>query len=201
MTHPLFEARLDQLEIAVFDLETTGLYASRDRIIQVAVVPFANNTLENEGWSQLVHPGESHLPLRTLIEDLTGIKTEQVSTAPPLRTVIEEFDQRVGTRVIAGHNIRAFDIKFLRKAERTQSIDLQLDYYVDTIVLMRKMHPELTRFNLRSCADFYGIEYDPSKLHDALYDTQLTARLLRAQIDELSGNGVNTFEQYLSLVG
>ena len=201
MLHPLFDARLDTLKIAVFDIETTGLYPARDRIIQIAVVPFERNDLADGEWSQIVNPGRDHLPLSDLIVNLTGINTVQVENAPPLATVVEEFDRRVGTRVVAGHNIRAFDLKFMRKAERRHGVDLQLDYYIDTIILMRKLHPELSRFNLASCADFYGLDYDPDLLHDALVDTKLTARLLQAQITELSGAGVHTYGDYSRFVG
>lgn len=200
MPHPLFDAALDKLKIAMFDLETTGLYASKDRIIQMAVVPFANNELEDDGWSQLVNPGADHLPLRDLIENLTGITTAQVQAAAPLSAVIHEFDQRVGTRVIAGHNIRAFDIKFMRKAEQRHNVDLQLDYYIDTLMLMRKLHPELPGFSLSKCADFYDLNYDPDELHNALADTRLNAQLLQAQIVELSQVGVRSFSDYFEFV-
>ena len=54
MDHPLYDKSLKELKISVFDLETTGLYASRDRIIQVAVVPIDANAITNDGWMDAI---------------------------------------------------------------------------------------------------------------------------------------------------
>ena len=84
--HPLYDAKLSELNIAVFDLETTGLYASRDAIIQVSVV-HVNAVSIGDDWMTLVDPGDDHRPIPEFIEDFTGIKDAQLDGE--LRVVAE----------------------------------------------------------------------------------------------------------------
>jgi len=197
MPHPLFDKPLKEMDIAVFDLETTGLYPHSDRIIQVAVVTVDAAQIGGDGWMQLVHPGDDHLPLKQKIVELTGITDERLIGQPDMAEVLRTFDDIVGTRVVAGHNVKTFDLRFIRRAEMRHGIDVQSDYYIDTLKLMQKLHPELDGHKLFECGDFYGIDYDESALHDALADTELCARVLLAQIQELQTKGVVTFEDMI----
>lgn len=198
--HPIYDAKLSSTEISVFDLETTGLSSSKNRIIQVAIVQIAGGQIVDDGWDQFVHPGEDHLPLTDIVSNLTGITEADLEGQPDMSLVIEEFDQRVGMRFVAGHNVAGFDLKFMRKAEERHDAELQLDYYVDTLKLMRKLHPDLDSHNLASSAAHYGLEVDSDSLHNALVDTRLTAALLLKQIDELKDKGVETFDQMLNFL-
>jgi DNA polymerase-3 subunit alpha (Gram-positive type) len=197
MSHPLFDKPLKEMNIAVFDLETTGLYPHKDRIIQIAVVTVDAAEIEGNGWMQLVHPGDAHLPLRKKIVELTGITDERLKGQPGMAEVLRTFGDIVGTRVVSGHNVKTFDLGFIRRAEMRHGIDVQSDYYIDTLKLMQKLHPELDGHKLFECGDFYGIDYDPNALHDALADTRLCARVLLAQIEELKTKGVDTFEDMI----
>lgn len=200
MNHPLYDKPLAELEISVFDLETTGLFAGRDRIIQVAVVQIDANALSGQEWMQHVYPGDDFIPLDDIIVDLTGITDAKLQGQPEMGEVLAEFDNLVGTRVVAGHNVKNFDLKFIKKAETRHGIDVQSDYYIDTLKLMRKLHPELPRHKLKDCGDFYGIEYDEDALHDALEDTRLCANVLLAQIEELAAKGVVTFDDMINFL-
>lgn len=63
------------------DLETTGLHAEQDSIIEVAAVKFQGQTIL-ERFETLVNPGRS-LPYR--VQRLTGITTQQLAGATPVR--------------------------------------------------------------------------------------------------------------------
>ena len=198
--HPIFDAVLLEMPIAVFDLETTGVSSSKDRIIQIAVVPVEAGAVSDEGWDQLVHPGDDHLPLSPFISDLTKITDADLVGQPSMAEVALEFDALVGEKVVAGHNVAAFDLRFMRKVEDRHQLELQTDYYVDTMRLMRKLHPDLENHRLPTCAAYYGLEVDEDGLHNALVDTKLTADLMLKQFEELSGKGVRTFEQMLGFL-
>ncbi|MEL6503580.1 MAG: 3'-5' exonuclease [Pseudomonadota bacterium] len=200
MSHPLYDTPLKELDISVFDLETTGLFAHRDRIIQVAVVQVDQNEVEDGGWMQLVHPGDDHLPLKDIVVDLTGITDDRLEGQPDMGEVLATFDGIVGTRVVAGHNVKNFDLKFIKKAESRHGIDVQSDYYIDTLKLMRKLHPQLPGHKLFQCGDHYGIPYDENALHDALEDTKLCAKVLLAQIAELEEKDVITFDDMINFL-
>jgi len=114
--------------------------------------------------------------------------------------IIKEFDELVGTTIVAGHNIKGFDLKFMKKAEQKYGVDIQLTYFIDTLVLMRKLHPELKSRKLADCGRFYEIEFQDNDLHDALADTRLTAEVMLAQFKELENLGVRTFGEMLDFV-
>jgi DNA polymerase III epsilon subunit family exonuclease len=197
--HPLYDAKLSDLDIAVFDLETTGLYASRDAIIQVAVVR-VNAGVIGDHWMTLVDPGDSHRPIPEFIEDFTGIEDGQLDGQPDLNSMMTSFDGFVETRVVAGHNVARFDLGFIRRAEIRTGIEVQSDYFIDTLKVMRRLHPDLESKSLSACATHYGSPYDPNNLHDALVDTRLGAEVMLKQIAELADRDVHTFSDMLQFL-
>ena len=72
------------------DLETTGLNPDRDQIIEIGAVKISNNLIV-ERFTTLVNPQRA-IPLR--IQQLTGIRNEEVAEAPNLESRSEE--RRVG---------------------------------------------------------------------------------------------------------
>lgn len=199
MPFPIYESELEKLEIAVIDLETTGLLPRFDRIIQVAVVPVRGGKLIPSAWESKVNPGDIEIPPKVL--ELTGLDEREVRRAPRIRRVLQQFDRRVGRRVVAGHNVKRFDLRFLRRAEMRAGIDVQTDYYIDTLLLAQAMRPQLDSHRLAACADEWGIDYDADRLHDALEDTRVCARLLIALIEELRAYDVTTFGQMIQFLG
>ena len=102
MPNPLFEARLDELDIAVFDLETTGLFPSLDRIIQIALVPVTAGQIEDDAhhreWK--VNPGEDYLPLEEIVRELTGLDADILRDAPSIDETLPEFAAAVAAALV-----------------------------------------------------------------------------------------------------
>ncbi len=192
MPFPLYETKLIELEAAVFDLETSGLLPSKDRIIQIAVVLFDQGQPTDNEWVQLVFPGDEHLPLEPIITQITGIASDSLQGQPTIDAVLAEFDQRVERRVVSGHNVKRFDLPFIRRAESRTGIDVQSDFYIDTLLLAQRLHPGRPH-TLADEGRHYGIEFDEEELHDALADTRLCAQVLAEQIKELADHSVQTF--------
>lgn len=194
MPFPLYNTHLSELEIAVFDLETTGLMPSKDQIIQVAVVLFnQGQPVDTEtDWMQLVFPGDDHLPLEDIVTELTGITTDSLRDQPSIDAVLKDFDGLVGRRIVSGHNIKRFDLPFIRRAESHTGIDVQSDFYIDTLMLAKKLHPGRPH-KLSDEGRYYGIDFNEDDLHDALADTRLCAQVLAAQIKELNDLDITTF--------
>ena len=196
---PLADLELAQLPIAVFDLETTGLFPARDHIIQIALVPVADAQLEPGAQEWKVNPGND-VPIPQFILHLTHISIDDIRAAPPIEQVLPQFGDAVGARVVAGHNVKSFDLPFVRRAERRVGIDVQTDYYIDTLRLARKLKPNQPDHKLATCAAEYAISFDPDALHDALADTRLCAQLLLAQIADLAASSVVTFGDMLDFL-
>jgi DNA polymerase-3 subunit epsilon/ATP-dependent DNA helicase DinG len=95
------------------DLETTGLDAGRDTIIEIGAVRFQHDQILDT-FTTLVNP-RRQIPPR--ITHITGIRNTDVVDAPVLQEVLPELLAFVGndTSAIIAHNA-PFDIGFMRSA-------------------------------------------------------------------------------------
>lgn len=93
------------------DLETTGLDADQDLIIEVGAVRFRGADVVDT-FTSLVNPRRQLTPF---IQRLTGIKQAEVDAAQPFAAIAGQVREFVGDSPIIGHNVQ-FDIGFLQKA-------------------------------------------------------------------------------------
>jgi len=149
------------------DLETTGLDADRDAIIEVGAVKFHNDEVLDT-FSTFVRPGR---PIPLPITELTGIRDEDVAGAPGLHDVLSRLARFVGQQPIVGHSVN-FDLSFLRRHSR-----LFENEHLDTFELAGVLVPHAERYSLKALAKMLGIEM--KQAHRALDDAQATYRLFR----------------------
>jgi len=152
-------------ELVSVDLETTGLDAARDEIIEIGAVRLRDGQIVEE-WSTLVNPGR---PIPREISALTGIRSEDVLDAPGIHQVLPLLTGFVGSAPWIAHNI-TFDAGFLRQ-RGTLTRNPQIDTYELAAVLL----PRAPRYNLRSLTTQLGI--DIGTAHRALADARATALL------------------------
>jgi ATP-dependent DNA helicase DinG len=189
--------------IVSLDLETTGLDPANDAIIEIGAVKFNGNRVEAE-YSQLINPGR---PIPPMITQLTGITNEMVRNEPPIKAVIQDFENFVGNAPVLGHNVR-FDLGFLRK----QKI-LDFNDVLDTYELAAVLLPTASRYNLGALGQLLSIPFPAT--HRALDDARATRgvfeKLMRkaAELpidlvaemvrfgDRLDWSGSYTFQQVL----
>ncbi|MDO8969083.1 MAG: 3'-5' exonuclease, partial [Saprospiraceae bacterium] len=159
--------------MVALDIETTGLDANKDAIIEIGAVRFSGHRVEAE-WSKLINPGKPILPF---ITQLTGISNEMVRNAPPLNAVIQEFADFVGDVPVVGHNVR-FDLGFLQKS-RILHFNKVIDTYERAAVAL----PCNSRYNLGTLGSTLGSLIPNS--HRALDDAKLTHAVLHALYQKL----------------
>ena len=153
------------------DLETTGLQAERDAIVEIGAVKFRGDQVIDT-WSSLVNPNR---PIPHKIERLTGIAQNQVERAPSLHSVLPALVRFVGEHPIVGHNIR-FDLAFLQRAGVTAPPPA-----LDTFELACILMPYASRFSLGKLMDELGIEF-PTR-HRALDDARAAHALFIALLN------------------
>lgn len=187
-----FDSKLTELPIAVFDLETTGLFPSRNHIVQIALVPIDAGSIASGGDMWLVNPGDD-VVIPDFVLELTNLPETEIRKAPKIDVVLPQFGAAVGSRIVAGHNVKQFDLPFVRRAEQRLGIDVQTDLYIDTLLIARKLDFPDDSKTLGACGKAYGIDFDESSLHDALADTRLCAEVLLNQFADLEEEGVTTF--------
>lgn len=148
--------------LVAIDIETTGLDAEKDTVIEIGAVRFKDHRIEDE-WTTLINPGR-HIP--EYISGLTGISDEMVRQAPRLDNVLHELETFAGNVAVLGHNIR-FDLGFLQKHGL-----FQLNDVIDTYELASVLLPSASRYNLGALGQALGIPLPAT--HRALDDARVT---------------------------
>ncbi|MCY4454918.1 MAG: exonuclease domain-containing protein [Chloroflexi bacterium] len=176
-------------EFVAVDLETTGLDASADRIIEIGAVRFGRDGVTDR-FQTLVRPG---IPIPPGIRLMTSITDEDVRDAPPPARAVSEFAVFAGGRPLVGHNV-AFDLGFLMEAGAPMP-GPSLDTYELASVLL----PTSDRLDLASLAAALGVELDQH--HRALPDAEATAEVMLALLDRVDALSSRALRDLASLAG
>ncbi|MBD5500872.1 MAG: 3'-5' exonuclease [Lachnospiraceae bacterium] len=155
-------------DFTALDIETTGLEAKRDRIIEVGAVRVRNREITH-CFNQVVNPGRK---LEERIVQLTGITDEELSKAPYIEEVLPELLDFIGEDVLIGHRIM-FDYSFVKRAACNQGLTFE-KRGIDTLKIARKFLPWLESKRLTDLCQYYGILYDA---HRAGNDARAAAQL------------------------
>lgn len=151
--------------IVAVDLETTGLDAQNDAIIEIGAVKFKGDRVEDE-FSALINPGR---PIPYNITQLTGINDAMVAKAPRLNQVLPQLEAFVGEATVLGHNIK-FDLSFVQARGLLRYNDV-----ADTYNLAAALLPSAPRYNLGALAKELNILLPAT--HRALDDARVTAAI------------------------
>ena len=175
----------------VFDIETTGLSAKKNKIIEIGAVKVENGEIIDR-FSAFVNPGE---PIPFEIERLTGINDGMVMDEPPVEEVLPRFLDFCGAAVMVAHNA-SFDMSFIEYNAGQLGIDFK-PTIVDTVALARILLPELKRFKLDTVAKALNVSLENH--HRAVDDAEATAHIFTAFIERLEKREVMTLGQVNAL--
>jgi DNA polymerase III epsilon subunit len=178
-------------EHIVFDLETTGLSAWGDEIIEIGAVRiFGNEIDEKNTFHSLVNPNRVIPPEATAV---SGITNDMVKDAPIIDEVLPKFLAFVGDAYWVAHNAR-FDMSFIMKHLMQMKLKKQIEVY-DTLLFSRGAFPGEQRHNLDILCKRLDLKFDPATRHRSMTDVELTAKaflLLRERL----GDKCPTREKY-----
>ena len=166
--------------IAFFDLETTGLNPSHDRIVEISVLKInVNGDEEQRVW--LLNP---EMPISEESTSVHGYTNEMVADKPTFREKAKEIATFIGNADLAGYNILKFDLPML--VEEFLRVDYDFDLkdrdFIDVMNIYMKMEPR----NLKS-AYRYFCHAELEGAHGAMADTKATYDVLRAMLDKYQG--------------
>jgi len=160
---------------AYLDIETTGLSAEQDEIMEIGAVRFKGDRVFDT-FNQLVNPGR---PIPYKIQQLTGITNVDVAKSPPIDQVLPALRRFVGDSPIIGHNI-SFDLGFLRKHNVFQE-----NVGIDTFELASILLPYASRYSLQALVNHLNVQLSPDgQAHRALDDADATRQLFDALLDQ-----------------
>lgn len=166
---PLAEA-LARGTLVALDVETTGLDAARDEVLEVGAVRLEAGALAAE-YRALVRPTVAIGPseaVHGLSEDLLAREGRDAAE------VFAELARFLGGARIVGHNV-GFDLRMLEAHGARVGAALAFGAADDTLRLSRRAFPGEARHDLRSVAERLGLPLE--RAHGALEDARTAARL------------------------
>ena len=148
--HQSFES----LSYIVFDIETTGLNATKDELIQISAVKIEKGE-KIDSFNEYITPSQ---PLSDFIKKITNITDEDIMNSKSLPEVLQNFLDFVQDSVLIAHNI-TFEMKFLQeKLKNFHYLPLE-NTYIDSLELAHRIYPDRKRYGLVSLIrDFLNSE-------------------------------------------
>ena len=162
--------------ICFFDLETTGISITSDRIVEISILKvFPDGKEEKKTW--LVNP-EMSIPAQATA--VHGITNEKVQDAPTFKMLAKEIYTWVKDADLAGFNSNRFDIPILAEEMLRAEVDFDMKntQSVDVQTIFHKMEQR----TLTAAYKFYCGK-DLQNAHSAEADTIATYEVLKAQLD------------------
>lgn len=173
------EMDLSEATYVVFDVETTGLSAIYNDLIQVAASKMYKGNIVAE-FDEFINPGH---PLSAFTTELTGITDEHVKNAKPLVQVLKEFQEFCKDTVLVAHNA-TFDVGFMNANYERHGLPKITQPVIDTLEFARNLYPEYKRHGLGPLTKRFGVALKHH--HMANYDAEATGRLLFIFIKEVA---------------
>jgi DNA polymerase III subunit epsilon len=157
--------------IIVLDFETTGLSPDwGDRATEVAAVLVEDGRIVDR-YQSLMNAG---IPIPRFIQELTGITTAMIRSAPSPVKVMGELVEFVGVVPIVAHNA-AFDRKFY-DAELARIGAARRQDFICSLRVARRVYRDAPDHKLGSLARHAAIKVS-GRAHRALADATTTAEL------------------------
>ena len=170
--------------IIFFDLETTGLQISKDRIVEIAILKILpDGSKESKKW--LVNPT---IVIPEEIIAIHGISNEKVKNQPNFKQLSKEIYELIKNCDLAGYNCNKFDIPLLAEEFLRAGIDFNMKNR--KAIDVQNIFHKLEKRTLIAAYKFY-CNKELINAHTAEADTNATFNVLLAQIekyDELKNN-------------
>ena len=173
---------MDRTFVAI-DVETTGLEAGTDEIIEIAAVKF-NGDQVLETYQQLVKPRHA-LPLK--ITRLTGISDDMLKDAPRFSEIAPDLVRFVKSYPLIGHSV-GFDLKMLQ----AQGMRFGQASY-DTFDMATLLIPQAPAYRLSALAATLGVTHDDA--HRALSDADVTRQIFLHMLRRIESLDLSTLSE------
>ena len=175
------DLELNEATYVVFDVETTGLSAVHNDLIQIAASKMYKGNIV-EQFDEFINPGH-HLSAFTT--ELTGITDNHVRNAKPIEQVLQMFQDFCKDTVLVAHNA-TFDVGFMNVNYKRHDMPTITQPVIDTLELARNLYPEYKRHGLGPLTKRFQVSLEHH--HMANYDAEATGRLLFIFLKEAREN-------------
>ncbi|MFH0753040.1 MAG: exonuclease domain-containing protein [Candidatus Omnitrophota bacterium] len=161
--------------LAVLDLETTGTWVEKDRIIEIAIIKLMPSG-ERSVFHSRVNP---LMPIPAVVSQLTGIKDQDVKDAPVFQTIAKDVAAFLEGADIGGFNVEKFDLPLLERELREAGV-IYVTAGLKIFDAQKVFHVNEKRDLTAAYALYCGKPLVGA--HGALADTQATLEVIEAQV-------------------
>lgn len=167
----------------VFDLETTGTWIEKDRIIEIAMVKLLPSG-EKEVFHSRVNP---LMPIPLVVQQLTGITDQDVKDEPVFKMIVKDVLAFMEGADLGGFNVDKFDLPLLEREINDAGIPFSAAGF--KVYDAQKVFHLNEKRDLTAAYAFYcGKPLQGA--HGALADTEATVEVLQAQIERYGAGDV-----------
>jgi CBS domain-containing protein len=178
------------IDAIAVDTETTGLDASKARIVQVGAVGIAGGRVSPDAvLDRLVNPGE---PIPPVVSKIHGIDDAMVAGAPGFPAVWAELGDFTAGRILLGHSI-GFDLAVLERECRRAKLPWEKPRSLCVRLLGTVAKPDLPDHSLETLASWLGVHIEGR--HSALGDARAAADIFLALLPKLHERGIRTLAE------
>jgi DNA polymerase-3 subunit epsilon len=162
--------------ICFFDLETTGINITNDRIVEISVLKVHPNGKE-ERHTWLVNPT---IPIPAEVTLVHGITDADVADKPTFKELAKEIYNLIKDSDLGGFNSNRFDIPLL--AEEMLRAEVDFDMKNRVAIDVQNIFHKMEQRTLSAAYKFY-CDKSLENAHSAEADTVATYEVLKAQIE------------------
>ena len=165
--------------IIFFDLETTGVNTSTDRIVEISLVKVMPDG-EEIVKTRRINP---EMPIPPEATEIHHITDEDVKDCPTFRQIAKSLYQFMEGCDFGGFNSNRFDLPML--VEEFMRAGVDVDFKNRRFVDVQNIFHQMEQRTLVAAYKFY-CDKDLTEAHSAEADTLATYEVLKAQLDRYS---------------
>lgn len=161
--------------LVFFDVETTGVNISRDRIVEISFLKVFPNG-DEEIKTRRVNPGMPIPPEATAVH---GITDEDVKDCPTFSQIAKSLAANLEGCDLAGFNSNRFDVPMLAEEFLRAGVDFDMSKrkFIDVQIIFHRKEPR----TLEAAYKFY-CQKEMVDAHSAEADVKATYEVLKSQL-------------------
>jgi len=177
------------VKIIAFDVETTGLDAAKDEIIEIGAILFSvkevRGSIQPEKLNEFRSLVKSPKPIPENVTKINHITNEMLLDAPPCAEILKKFKTFCdNANHLVAHNA-PFDTGFLNAAYGKYSVQHPGNLILDSIKIARNVM-QVPNYQLLTIAkalenrNEISLKIKEESAHSALYDSEMLMHILVA---------------------
>jgi DNA polymerase-3 subunit epsilon len=176
--------------LVVLDLEATGTWVEKDKIIEIGMIKIRPNGVEEE-FNERIYP---NMDIPDVVTEITGISNDDVKDKPTFKTMAPAIVEFIGDADLAGFNLERFDIPLLNRELNDAGYALEME---DRFIYdAQKIYHIHERRDLTSAYKFF-CDKELDGAHSAIVDSRATLEIVKAQVDKYGKHdGVDSLQEF-----